>query len=344
MTVTTGARGINAASWCSGTSARRDSGSSSFAALAVWPISVTTIIAVSWSSTWLIVTMLPSFISTLITSAALTDILWARSPTLMVSGTMTSRTTGSAGALNCCTVSAAGAIAVLCLARIDRGAGRTGRLSRCTRLRVALDEDALFLDLDLDGARFPARVGLLDDFGGLLARQRDLVLGFRRAVRLAQVFQEPGLVLLRKNVFGHLLVHAGRAQLLEQLRRRHFQLAGELGNARLGHGPAYSCANQCSRAFMMRLLARSGSTPATSTRSSVARSARSSRVFTPDLASFVARSLSLPARPSSAGSRFSACSSLAMACTRSASRARLRSSLTVASSKPSISIISLIGT
>src|SRR6266513_255400 len=116
MTVTTGARGINAASWCSGTSARRDSGSSSFAALATWPISVTTIIAVSWSSTWLIVTMLPSFISTLITSAALTDILWARSPTLMVSGTMSSRTTGSAGALNCCTFSAAGATAVLCLA------------------------------------------------------------------------------------------------------------------------------------------------------------------------------------------------------------------------------------
>src|SRR5882762_8276954 len=59
--------------------------------------------------------MLPSFISTLMTSAALTDILWARSPTEMVSGTMTSRTTGSAGALNCCTPSATGATAVLCL-------------------------------------------------------------------------------------------------------------------------------------------------------------------------------------------------------------------------------------
>src|SRR2546421_9692853 len=57
-------------------------------------------------------------------------------------------------------------------------------------------------------------------------------------MRLAQVFQEPGLVLLRENVLGHLLVHARCPQLLEQLRRRHFQLAGELGNARLGHGPA----------------------------------------------------------------------------------------------------------
>jgi len=36
--------------------------------LATWPISSTTIIAVSWSSTWLMVTMEPSLISTLITS------------------------------------------------------------------------------------------------------------------------------------------------------------------------------------------------------------------------------------------------------------------------------------
>ncbi len=41
--------------------------------------------------------MVPSFISVLITSAALTAILCARSPTEMVSGTSTSRTIGSAG-------------------------------------------------------------------------------------------------------------------------------------------------------------------------------------------------------------------------------------------------------
>src|SRR5207247_11318456 len=85
-------------------------------------------------------------------------------------------------------------LAQLRFARIDRGPGSTGRLRGRTRLRVALDEDALLLDLDLDGARFAARIGLLDDLGGLLARQRDLVLGFRSAVRLAQVVQEPGLV------------------------------------------------------------------------------------------------------------------------------------------------------
>src|SRR6266436_4432647 len=62
------------------------------------------------------VAMLPSFISTLMTSAALTDILCARSPTVIVSGTITSRTTGSAGALNCGAASAAVAAAVLCRA------------------------------------------------------------------------------------------------------------------------------------------------------------------------------------------------------------------------------------
>ena len=44
-----------------------------------------------WSSTWLMVTIWPSFIRCLMTSAALTDILCARSATLMVSGTWTSR-------------------------------------------------------------------------------------------------------------------------------------------------------------------------------------------------------------------------------------------------------------
>ena len=47
------------------------SGSSSLAASALWPISSTTIIAVSWSSCWLMVTIWPSFISCLITSAGL---------------------------------------------------------------------------------------------------------------------------------------------------------------------------------------------------------------------------------------------------------------------------------
>ena len=62
-------------------SSRKASGSSSLAAIALWPISSTTIIAVSWSSCWLMVTIWPSFISCLMTSDALTDILCARSAT-----------------------------------------------------------------------------------------------------------------------------------------------------------------------------------------------------------------------------------------------------------------------
>ena len=82
ITVTTGGRGSASDSRsrpCA--SASSASGSSSFAAFALWPISSTTIIAVSWSSTWLMVTIVPSFIITLMTSAALTDILWASSAT-----------------------------------------------------------------------------------------------------------------------------------------------------------------------------------------------------------------------------------------------------------------------
>ena len=97
MTVTTGGRGASSVSPCSAASSRYASGSESLAAAALCPISSTTIIPVSWSSTWLIVTIWPSFISTLMTSAAFTDILWARSATVIVSGTWISRTTGSTG-------------------------------------------------------------------------------------------------------------------------------------------------------------------------------------------------------------------------------------------------------
>jgi hypothetical protein len=60
-------------------------------------------------------------------------------------------------------------LAQFSLARVDRGARRNRRLG-WTELRLALDEDALFLDLDLNGARLAARVRFLDDLGGLLAR------------------------------------------------------------------------------------------------------------------------------------------------------------------------------
>ena len=58
--------------------------------------------AVSWSSGWLIVAIWPSFINCLITSDALTAILCASSATVMVSGTCTSMTRASAGALDSC--------------------------------------------------------------------------------------------------------------------------------------------------------------------------------------------------------------------------------------------------
>ena len=73
ITVTTGGRGCRSAAGASSVSTRYASGSSSLAALALWPISSTRMIAVSWSSTWLIVAMVPSFISALMTSAAFTD-------------------------------------------------------------------------------------------------------------------------------------------------------------------------------------------------------------------------------------------------------------------------------
>ena len=98
MTVTTGARGSCSDSDTVADSSRKASGSSSLAAMATWPSSSTTIMAVSWSSTWLMVTIWPSFIRCLMTSAALTDILCARSATLMVSGTWTSRAMNSCGA------------------------------------------------------------------------------------------------------------------------------------------------------------------------------------------------------------------------------------------------------
>src|SRR5450830_181955 len=98
MTVTTGARGLVSKWVCSPWSASNASGSSSAAAKALWPISSTRIMAVSWSSTWLMVHIWPSFISCLMTSDALTDILCASSATVMVSGTCTSLTTASVGA------------------------------------------------------------------------------------------------------------------------------------------------------------------------------------------------------------------------------------------------------
>ena len=70
---------------------------SSFERTAVWPNSSTTSWAVSWSIGWLIVAITPIFIMVLMTSLALTAMRLASSPTVIVSGSWTSRLTGAVG-------------------------------------------------------------------------------------------------------------------------------------------------------------------------------------------------------------------------------------------------------
>ena len=65
------------------------------ATMALCPMSSTKIMAVSWSSGWLMVTICPSFISFMMTSEDLTAILCANSATVMVSGTWISSTRAS---------------------------------------------------------------------------------------------------------------------------------------------------------------------------------------------------------------------------------------------------------
>src|SRR5205085_3433124 len=188
--------------------------------------------------------------------------------------------------------------------------------------------------LDLHGAVLAARVGLAD-LARLLAGERDLVLRFRRAMRAAQVLEQARFIRVGQRVLGHALVHAGCAQLLEQHGGRNLELARELGNARLRHRYAASfgvSVNQCARAAMISFFALSASMPVFSESSSTARSASSSRVRTPVSTSFAASCVSMPSSLRSSGSTPSIFSSLAIAATRSAFRARLRSWLTVPAS------------
>src|SRR5581483_8337213 len=249
----------------------------------------------------------------------------------------------------------------------DHGCGRFRHFLDDRRgFFVALHEHALLAHLDLDGACAPRGAGCLD-LGGLLARERDLLLRFANgAVLLAQVVEQLGLVLLRQHVAGILAGKTGPPELLQQSARRDLELARELFDGRVRH-MRFSCfllyrccptagagvadgtvagasSNQCARAFMMRSVARSSGMPVISTSSSVARSASASRVVTPCAARALAISVSMPSSDNNASSTFSTLSSRTMASVRSALRARLRSSLTVSSSNDSISSISLMGT
>ncbi len=74
------------------------------------------------------VTMVPSFIMALMTSVAFTDILCASSATVIVSGTVTSRTTGPRDAAGVAALVVAMAAADLRAAPARRGAG-TARIA-----------------------------------------------------------------------------------------------------------------------------------------------------------------------------------------------------------------------
>ena len=104
-----------------------------------------------------------------------------------------------------------------------------------------LDENALLAHLDLNGPGAPVRIGRLD-FRCLLAGQRDL--GLRLVtMRPAQVFKQPGLVLVGQRIGAGLLADTGLAQLLEQGRFRHLEFNGELRNSCCSHTcypPAHS--------------------------------------------------------------------------------------------------------
>ena len=102
MTVTTGGRGSPSSGLAAGTPCRSCSIWFSLTVLAVWPISSTTSTAVSWSIGWLMVAITPMFMSTLMTSVALTAMRCASSATVTVWPIATSRTTGAVGISKAC--------------------------------------------------------------------------------------------------------------------------------------------------------------------------------------------------------------------------------------------------
>ncbi|MGF6750695.1 hypothetical protein OKW36_006355 [Paraburkholderia sp. MM5482-R1] len=94
---------------------------------------------------------------------------------------------------------------------------------------VAADERALLAHLDLNGASFARRIGLLD-LRRMPFRQRDLALVcISRAVRLAQVVEQTRLVRFGQGVGFARFCDASCLQLLKQHACRHFQFRGKLG-------------------------------------------------------------------------------------------------------------------
>src|SRR5690606_33842027 len=169
---------------------------------------------------------------------------------------------------------------------------------------VALDVGALLPDLDRDGglalAGTDRQLLLLAPLQGDLLRNRGLARLLVLAVGAAQEAQQLHLLGAADHLVRAAEGHAGAGQLLEQLLDGHSQHLGQRTNGDFRHVIAIPCffragarwgfrgsaahgghSNQCLRAAMIRAAARSSFMPSTSRISSVARSARSSRVTMP---------------------------------------------------------------
>ncbi len=162
---------------------------------------------------------------------------------------------------------------------------------------VALDVGALATHLDVNGARTPLGTRQ-PELGLRLALQRDTP---RRSVARRRVLlpvaatqkrQQLELGVLADRVFRAADLDTGLIELRKQLLNRYLQYLGKLCNCDICHTllrafcaqACCSSANQCARAFMISAAAFSSSISLISSKSSVASSARSSRVTTPLLA------------------------------------------------------------
>jgi len=114
------------------------------------------------------------------------------------------------------------------------GLRRPGRHFGTCVGNIALDENALLAHLDLHGMRLAVRV-LRPDLGRFLARQGDLGLAVRPAMRASQIIQQLRLVLLGKQIVRLSSADAGLLQLFEQRASRHLELGRKLGNTCLRH-------------------------------------------------------------------------------------------------------------
>ena len=109
------------------------------------------------------------------------------------------------------------------------GSGRSGGFI------FAANQHALLAHLDLDRARLAGRIGGLD-LRGLLARQRDALLGLGRgAMLLAQVIEQPGLIDLGELVALFFRGHSGGGELLQQRAGGHLEFRCELFDGCLRH-------------------------------------------------------------------------------------------------------------